>query len=279
MENRVDVTSRVLQVKQPYGGYLNPKSMTCKKYDGDLLPIEKEVLNPSLISVVVDSLTKFMTGSNIVDAFKDSIRGYAIAKYAKRSSMISISIPDLTIILNKIKDLSDFSITSAAKLCSFQIWSKNAYYAEKYAWDVRMINLDNYTLDHIRIMVRRSIDFFNNCGGVIKSNVQTECDENCLIKKADIDYLTTKEVLNMVVSSNAKLNSKKTLELLIDYIISKKSKNDDFKSVNTMGVFNPRLNAYWSISADDIPTDILTMVENEVIGYNRENARSIRNVF
>lgn len=278
MDTNMDIKTRINQIKQPYGGYLNPNLMRSDKYDGDILPIMGELVSPGIVSTTVNGLTKLMTGGNLIDSFKDSIRGYAIAKYAKKSEMINISLPEISIILNKIKDLSDYSITSAVKLSTFQIWFLNSVLAQTYAKDVKDVYLDSYTLNHIRIMVRRGIDFFNNWGGVVRSSVQATLDDG-LIKKADIDYLTTKEVWNMCVSSNTKINSKKTLEILVEYLLAKKTNKEEFSSLNGMGIFNPRLNNCWNILADEIPDDVIKAVEGEVLGYRRDERLNPRNVF
>ena len=49
--------------------------------------------------------------------------------------------------------------------------------------------------------------------------------------------------------------------------------NSDFVNVDTIGIFNPRLNISYSINRHDISEDILQTVETEVIGYDLEDIK------
>lgn len=42
----------------------------------------------------------------------------------------------------------------------------------------------------------------------------------------------------------------------------------EFKNIRYLGVYNPRLNIVSRIAVADIPSDIISQVEHEVIGYN-----------
>ena len=71
----VPVTSRIKQVKQPRGGYINPKAFKSQSLgDGmDALNPDENV-HASLIGLAVDYMTRFMSGTPATEAFKISIK-------------------------------------------------------------------------------------------------------------------------------------------------------------------------------------------------------------
>ena len=56
----VSVTNRISQVKQPTGGYLNPKDMDRIQLNSDNTLNEEENISPSLVGIAVDYLTRYM---------------------------------------------------------------------------------------------------------------------------------------------------------------------------------------------------------------------------
>ena len=67
----VPVTSRIKQVKQPRGGYINPKAFKSQSLgDGmDALNPDENV-HASLIGLAVDYMTRFMSGTPATEALK-----------------------------------------------------------------------------------------------------------------------------------------------------------------------------------------------------------------
>ena len=62
------VTARIKEVKQPRGGYIKPSQFEQIVYD-DGIKFEKENLHASIIGMVVDYLTRYMTGFELKDAW------------------------------------------------------------------------------------------------------------------------------------------------------------------------------------------------------------------
>ena len=78
----VSVTGRITKVKQPRGGFINPKSfdvISVTDDDGIVLQ-ENENIHPSLVGLVVDYMTRFMLTNNIKESFKISILGAMVAE-------------------------------------------------------------------------------------------------------------------------------------------------------------------------------------------------------
>ena len=69
------VTARVREVKQPRGGYIKPSQFEEISFnDGKVLG--EENVHASIIGIVVDYMTRYMSGAKVEDAFRISIEGY-----------------------------------------------------------------------------------------------------------------------------------------------------------------------------------------------------------
>ena len=69
------VKQRIAEISQPLGGFLNPNTMEILAFDDAKCLYSDENLHPTTIGMVVDYMTRFLTGVNINTAFQISIRG------------------------------------------------------------------------------------------------------------------------------------------------------------------------------------------------------------
>ena len=99
------------------------------------------------------------------------------------------------------------------------------------------------------------LDGFNLLGGY--TNV---------IDTGDGDYVTPGVVWDLKVSAAPPTNAH-TLQLLIYFLMGKRSLHDDLVVAEEMGFFNPRLNAAFRLRAGDIPETTIAEVSRAVIGY------------
>ena len=90
------VIQRIKQIKQPRGG-----SLTVVEMNGEPLHDIKENVSAGVVGMVVDYMTRVMTGTPVEEAFLVSFLG---AKLIKR-------IPEATRFAQRITDLDDESIT------------------------------------------------------------------------------------------------------------------------------------------------------------------------
>ena len=60
---------------------------------------------------------------------------------------------------------------------------------------------------------------------------------------------------------------RQTLQLLVYYLMCRRSDDRVLKGVSSFGMFNPRLNASYSLRANLIPSAIIDTVARDVIGY------------
>ena len=69
------VTTRVNQVRQPVGGYLPVDKFERIVFEDDLSLKPKENILPTIIGLVVDYMTRYISGDNKEEAFKISLKG------------------------------------------------------------------------------------------------------------------------------------------------------------------------------------------------------------
>lgn len=247
------VTKVIKTVKQPKGGYLNPKFFTRLIFnDGNMLDIDENI-NPSLIGLSVDYLTRLMNGCSAEEAFKISLLGSSVVDerdYAKE-------------LLKKIRCLDNNSIINACQLVGYDV----AYRAGASTFiSVRDIRPNEKTISNISIMVNRALTFIEKYGPIVMEGFTFTGGYTEKIKSGDGDFLTNDCLWDMKVLKKEPTN-KQTLQLLIYYIMGMHSIHDEFSQIEKIGIFNPRINAIYTYNIQDIPQCTFTAIENDIIGY------------
>jgi len=248
------VTQRIKSIKQPRGGYINPRMFEVFQLDSYETLNEAENISPIIVGEVVDYLTRFMLGSSLEDAFKISLIGAYQAKELKKASSFLVNI----------KGLDDNSIFNASKLAGYDVVFRAGLVFYK---GVDQINPDKNTINNIRVMVNRSLKFFNDWGPVTLDSPTFEGGYSETVSTGDADFLTKDTLWDMKVSKN-KHTSKHTLQLLMYYLMGKRSIHKEFESVDTIGFLNPRMNTISVLKVKNIEQNTIDIVSKEVLGYN-----------
>ena len=249
----VSVTKRMGDVSQPHGGYINPKDMTVDILSSDKLLNLNENIHPSLIGIAVDYLTRYMFEKDVVKAFDISIRGaYNVGEVNKAKTLLAL-----------INGLDDISIEAAIRMAGFDSAFRVGIAAYK---PVDEINPDSQTIENVRIMVYRSLDFFRKYGPVEKFEYTFEGGYTKVIGSGDGDFMTKDTLWDFKVSKNEPTN-KHTFQLLIYYIMGMHSKHPEYKTIKYLGIYNPRISKVYRYPVDRLSTETIKRVEEEVIGY------------
>ena len=256
------VTGRIKEVKQPQGGYIRPSSMEITTLNDGIVLNEIENIAPSIIGMSVDYLTRLLLGATVLDAFNTSIIGAKMAEvnYGKRTKN------EIYGYLKGITGLDDNSIINACKATTFDVRFRNPMDA-LFAKTAKETNPDKDTIDNIKTLVERSLIFWNQYGPIkvhgftFEKNGYTKT-----VDGGDGDYLTEDTIWDLKVSKSAP-TSKNTLQLLMYYIMGKHSGKQEFKGINKIGIFNPRLNKVYQYDTEKIPQETIRIVEKEVICY------------
>ncbi len=247
------VTQRINEIPQPRGGYINPRNMEVIN-----LPIKEKInanesVAPSLIGITVDYLTRFMIEKDTMKAFHISLLGSEnVNEYKKALSMV-----------RTIKGLDDNSIKNAIKLTGYDV----AYRASPlYYQSVDNFYIDKSTIENVRNMVSRSIDFFEKFGPVIKFEFTFEGGYTKVIGSGDGDFMTNDTLWDMKVLKK-EIENKHTYQLLVYYLMGLHSKDPRYKNIKYLGIFNPRLNKVYRYKVANISPETKLRIEEEVIGY------------
>lgn len=247
------VTQRIKQIKQPFGGYIKPREFCQTQLEDGIELKENENIHASLIGAAVDYLTRFMVKTPIEEAFKTTLIGAALIK--KKEMAIFLA--------SNIQALDAESITSACKLAGFDVVYRGNPRLYK---PVEEINPDQNTIFNVKTLVNRNLAFLEKYGPIIKQGFSFEGGYTNLITAGDGDFLTEDTLWDFKTSKTGPTN-KHTLQLLIYYLMGKRSVHKEFDTIENLGMFNPRLNKVYKLPVGNIAIEIQEEVKRDVIGY------------
>lgn len=263
------VTGRIREITQPKGGYINPSQFEEITFD-DQKKLGTDNIHAALIGMAVDYLTRFMTGGCAKDAFEISILGYKQRKILLGRRVVwndKKQKIDIRTLIKQIRGLDDSSIVAACKACSYDVWYRNPISAMRSKGGKTDITPNNETINNIRIMVQRSMAFWEKFGPITVSGFTFEKrGYTKTVNAGDGDYLTADTLWDFKVIKS-KPTSKHTLQLLMYWIMGQHSGKKEFKNITKLGIFNPRLNKVYLLSVNDIQHEVIRAVENDVICY------------
>ena len=194
-----------------------------------------------------------MDGTAVEEAFEISLLG-------ARAMRMEAKAFDL---LDDVKGLDDLSITMACQLAGFD----SAFRAGPLAYrPVEGIVPDQATIANIRIMVERSLSFFKVLGPVTADGFTMEGAYTATITTGDGDFLTKDTLWDFKVTTG-KPNKDHTLQLLIYYLMGRRSIHSEFQTIEKLGIFNPRQNTIYQLPISEFSDEIIKEVETVVIGY------------
>lgn len=249
------VTQRIDKIKQPRGGYLKPSTFKMIQLDnGTINDLHSdENIHASLIGLAVDYLTRYMSGTSAQEAFSIAHRGSVLVGEEQLFEKL----------ISRIDGLTDESISSAVILTGFD----SAYRAGVRAYrPVQEIVPDTDTIENIRTMVERSLNFFALYGPKVLDGLTFTGGYTGYVSSGDGDFLTKDTLWDFKVSKYP-LKSKHTLQLLMYWRMGVHSIHKEYQSVRYLGVYNPRMNIVYRLSIDKISQDVIDAVERDVIGY------------
>lgn len=248
------VTQRIEQVKQPRGGYINPKQLKSERLgDGIDALNPEENINAGLMGLAVDYMTRFMSGTSAEEAFRISLRGASLVDEADKASGL----------LAGIKGLDDGSIVNAVKLAGFDVCFRAGVTGYKPVDD---INPDAATVQNVRTMVERSLHFLNEYGPKVLDGFTFQGGYTDTVGTGDGDFTTADTLWDFKVSKMP-IKKEHTLQLLMYWRMGLHSVHPEFLNVKYLGIYNPRTNEASRIAVADIQQDVIYEVESEVIGY------------
>lgn len=257
------VTNRIKEIKQPRGGYINPKEFKEILLNDKNSLNNEENIHASIIGMAVDYLSRINMGDTKEEAFKISLIGAQIIQQSDKAQKL----------LKKIKGLDDNSIVAACKLVGYDVCFRAGI---NFFKPVENINPDKHTIENIRIMVNRTEIFIKEYGPIKENGMTFSGGYTQTISSGDADFMTEDTLWDFKVS-NDKPKSAHTLQLLVYYLLGTHSNKEKYSKIKNLGIFNPRLNKVFLIDIDKISEETIKLVENEVIGYKTDNSDGLKN--
>lgn len=257
------VTQRISEIKQPRGGYVKPSQFDVHKIDDGHILNDNENVHASIIGMVVDYLTRHTMGVELINSFRISCMGAKIAEemFEQKNAMKNASK-----LLSGIEGIDEKSIINACKLVTYDVWFRNPIGAIM-AKGADETNPDVATIQNIKILIERSMNFWGNFGPIVKDGFTFEPNGYTeTVNSGDGDYLTADTIWDFKVSKSKPTN-KHTLQLLMYWIMGQHSGQEVFKNITKLGIFNPRLNEVYLLDVNTISKEIISKIEQDVICY------------
>ena len=282
------VTERIKEVHQPRGGYINPKLFSCVhlKDQGEVKDHTLENIHATKAGLIVDYMTRLMCGTAKDEAFKISLSGANIACENGFPKAKEIAEE----LLDSINGVDDDSLRQAYRLVGYDVWYRKTEYA------INLFNTprtefkeptipDEITLDNLRSMIANGVAFFNQYGPVtsdgftfenpsitekelelFKNGVGCNGGYTATVNTGDGDFLTKYTLWDFKVSVKGP-TSLHSLQLMMYYIMGLHSGQEKYKTIENIGIYNPRLNNVYLYSLSNVPKDVIITIEKDVICY------------
>lgn len=257
------VTNRIKEIKQPRGGYVNPRKFREVILNDEKNLNDEENVHASIIGMAVDYLSRIIMGDTKEEAFKISLIGAQIIQQSNKAQKL----------LDKIKGTDDNSIIAACKLVGYDVCVRAG---KNFFKPIENINPDKNTIENIRIMVNRTEAFIKEYGPIKEKGMTFIGGYTQTITSGDADFMTEDTLWEFKVS-NDRPKSIHTLQLLVYYLLGIHSDKEKYSKIKNLAIYNPRLNKVFIINIDKISEETIKLVENEVIGYKKDNSDGLKN--
>lgn len=215
----------------------------------------------STIGLVVDYMSRFLKTGDKELAFEIPIRG------SKGLGVLSQVVASY--LLDRITGLNEESIIYASKLVQCDAICRASYQSCLDRENI-MKNLDvampnEAMVNNTLVFIERTLEFYDKLGDISFGFTMPDAYTD-IIQAGDGDFMTIDTVFDLKTSKRKPLPAQ-CLQVLIYYLMGRRSSNDDFKTITKIGFFNPRLNAAYTLKVDQIDPKILNEIDRDVIGY------------
>jgi hypothetical protein len=246
----VNVTQRVRQVKQPYGGYINPKVMEVRYLgrEGTAAMIDHtaENVHSSLVGLAVDYLTRTASGKPAAQVFFNALSGarllgdewhafaLALCEVVDDSRSREFALPGTAASVFMVPNFKNpewaaareaymvpdsDAIKAAIKLSSFDVLAHAGLAA--YNPDAST-DPDDTTIQHVASMVASSLRFVWEYGPVIVDGFTMLGGYTETVDRGDGDFVTVDTLWDFKVSVKPP-TSAHTLQVLIYWLMARRS--------------------------------------------------------
>lgn len=273
------VTQRIKQIKQPRGGYIPPKLMEVHELEDGQELASSENIHPALMGMVIDYLTRLAGGTPAHEVFTVGLAGARTLggqDWQTANALADSLVPG---------EINDASIGAACRLANYDVVRRVG--AHMYNPNATVVP-DAATMGNIKIMVGRSLDFFEQWGPVVRDGFTFEGGYTDTVLTGDGDFLTHDTLWDFKVSVKGSTNIF-TLQLAMYLMLGLRSAlanrdqdsglgvgyNREFLPVRQLGIFNPRLNTIYRLRTIAVSEEIWRAIAETVVGFDFDELMEI----
>ena len=272
VDRTYSVTQKIAVTKQPSGGYLPIKDFTAMEFDGlELMEQSLENYRGAVVGGTVDNLFRYMTNDfDAEDAFKIAKLGIEdldrqetfysdLWDGSNRDELIQQYESNIKVLEKK---LSKKTIIAAIKLTELDTIGRAG------AWTLKPNpeEPNEVVINNVKKMVQSSLKFLKEFGPIVDSGITFHGGYSNVVNQGDGDFITKDTLWDMKVIKS-RPSAKHTLQLLMYFIMAKKSKQKKYKDLKYVGIWNPRLNKVYKFKVSDLDKSIIKEIEKDVIEY------------
>jgi len=233
----VSVTERIRRVRQPRGGYVNPRTMDVRYLTGDkpaLLDHALENVNPSIVGSAVEYLTRWCLNRGQQPQYPAAPRAFSTSRAgaSQLDKQFDTDYLERAAHLCRIVDnAGDFrpdaptlqtvdGIAAALELASFDVGARPG---GVFAYNPNANTTpDEVTTEHIATMVHRSLAFFRLYGPALVDGFTMLGGYSGTVDSGDGDFVTLDTLWEFKVSAKPP-TSAHTLQLLMYWLMASRS--------------------------------------------------------
>lgn len=255
------VTGFIKQHKQPRGGYLPRKLFleTALTDEDELYPIEQESVPPTLMGLAVDYVSRLHMGLPTDQAFDISLQGARIVHELAKADGYIQTIQSM--------DLHAISLHEAEAVFNLVRYD-TAYRAGYFIYHqslMRNLIVTQKDVHNLQVMTNRTARFLTDYGPVTSTGATFEGGYTSVVSTGDMDFIANGVLWDLKVSKNVP-DKNQTMQLLCYYILGKESIHNVFQSVQSIGIFNPRLHLTHTLDMEHVPLQLIQDLRTQM-GY------------
>ena len=213
----------------------------------------EERVDSGIVGSAVDYLSRMMITGDKSKAFEISMLFKKMPFFANHTDSWVCNHADT--LLEKITGLDDLSIIRACNLVCFDLIIRTNY-ADFLKGYNQCANLppEDYksTVENIRVMVQRCIEYFKGCAPVTETGFRVKYKS----LKGDGDFVTETTLVDLK-TSKGKTSMKDKRQLFLYWYAGLHTEGLDFSKIDTLSIFNPRLNMDWKLKTSQFTEELL----------------------
>ena len=211
-----------------------------------------------IVGSAVDYLSRMMiTG--------DKSKAFEISFLFKKHHPFFVNNPDHELckyadkLLEQITGLDDSSIKKACHLVCYDLLYRVNDSAFKVAFNAVFEHYmssppEDYksTIENIRVMVQRCMEYFKGCAPVTETGFCVKYGN----LYGDGDVVTVRDLCDLKTSKR-KTSLKDKRQVLLYWYAGLHTEGLDFSKIDTLSIFNPRLNMAWKLNVSQLSEELL----------------------